>query len=470
MPATASKPPAHIQHRGSSAMPANGSKPPVGSFWSGLGNDVSAEAGMFDLSQSTGLVQSDQTSLLVASAPELASQELCMVDKARRICCYHCYKQFNELFKVQRDHTLTPGSSKNFCSEQCAVDWEFNRNVTAKRVKEKETLLSAVRAKVEERAQMIAEESKKPDDIKEQKEARDAENRKTDAPPDEKREKLCCYHCYKQFFEGFKVQLADSITAGKPKHFCSQHCAETWKEATASKAKELERRRAQLEERAHIIAEERRKREAQTERREVFEAENDKSDAQGEEEEYKLGCHQCCKQFDRKLKVHRADLAIPGRPKSVHFCSELCAAIWEEATDNEGKELQDANLPDEKLDMAAPVVHEKLEGAKSDDQVSLGESSRIETQAQGKGRKLCCYHCYKQFYDSLKVQRADTGVRGGLKHLDFCSEECAHVWEEAAAKKAIQLQQRHAEAAKLQAKAFILAEESKRDEDGKSGS
>eukprot|EP00746_Dinoflagellata_sp_MGD_P168334 gnl/MRDRNA2_/MRDRNA2_99719_c0_seq1.p1 gnl/MRDRNA2_/MRDRNA2_99719_c0~~gnl/MRDRNA2_/MRDRNA2_99719_c0_seq1.p1 ORF type:complete len:447 (+),score=104.43 gnl/MRDRNA2_/MRDRNA2_99719_c0_seq1:82-1422(+) len=93
---------------------------------------------------------------------------------------------------------------------------------------------------------------------------------------EEKGSKLCCYQCYRQFFEKFKVERADPIMPGRPKNFCSEDCAKTWEEAAAKKAEELQKRHAQaekLEEKAQILAEERKKLEAQK-------AENDAREAQ----------------------------------------------------------------------------------------------------------------------------------------------------------------------------------------------
>lgn len=100
---------------------------------------------------------------------------------------------------------------------------------------------------------------------------------------EEKGNKLCCYNCYRQFFEKFKVERADPMMPGRPKNFCSEDCATAWEQAATRKAEELQKRHAQaekLEQKAEILAEERRKLSAQKSRREQLEDEETQGKAE----------------------------------------------------------------------------------------------------------------------------------------------------------------------------------------------
>jgi len=66
-----------------------------------------------------------------------------------------------------------------------------------------------------------------------------------DAAPGD--EKLCCFQCYKQFFAKFAVERPNPLGEGGMKRMCSEACAARWEAAAATRAEELERRKAKVE-------------------------------------------------------------------------------------------------------------------------------------------------------------------------------------------------------------------------------
>eukprot|EP00927_Polykrikos_kofoidii_P010357 TRINITY_DN14372_c0_g2_i1.p1 TRINITY_DN14372_c0_g2~~TRINITY_DN14372_c0_g2_i1.p1 ORF type:complete len:406 (-),score=78.67 TRINITY_DN14372_c0_g2_i1:530-1708(-) len=64
------------------------------------------------------------------------------------------------------------------------------------------------------------------------------------APGDEK---LCCYHCYKQFYARHAVEGRSPLQEGAARQLCSEACAERWKKSMELKAEGLQKRQNQVE-------------------------------------------------------------------------------------------------------------------------------------------------------------------------------------------------------------------------------
>mmetsp|Transcript_93274 Transcript_93274/g.216806 ORF Transcript_93274/g.216806 Transcript_93274/m.216806 type:complete len:471 (+) Transcript_93274:108-1520(+) len=72
--------------------------------------------------------------------------------------------------------------------------------------------------------------------------------------------------------------------------------------------------------------------------------------------------------------------------------------------------------------------------------------------ALDRGEKLCCYHCFKQFYAKYAVEReCPLPETGGNKVKRLCSEACADTWVRTMEAKAEELRQRQEKLDKMQA-------------------
>jgi len=74
--------------------------------------------------------------------------------------------------------------------------------------------------------------------------AAESETQHGPAPGDDK---LCCYHCYKQFFAKFAFERSSPLGDGCVRRLCSEACANKWTASMEAKAEEIQKRHEKLE-------------------------------------------------------------------------------------------------------------------------------------------------------------------------------------------------------------------------------